>query len=357
MKYLLSGTKNEKITSNVLPQCSTCLASLSPGISIKIKCPTDRSLRRRGSAVSDFGNVYLCSPSKDDLNSSRVFHSRMGAYLAVIEHIAKIKAEIKASYNQRLNRVTHNLTSLNAHCIQEVFDLVSQETLTRNISQQITSVQETILSSPSRAARTFLRIAKNNLTMKLEFVAMRFLDADAPHPVFREHLIQKVVLNVLHAFFQDFTDIGVHVKVEDSPATVLLDYDTFHVALYHVIDNATKYVMPRSGFVVRFQEGDSRVNVIFEMMSIPIPQDELARIGEEGFSGNQARHLGLAGHGLGMFRTKRLLAVNDGELLIKPNVIPSRAAKYNRIEYQQNIFVISLVQSQKGRRSAPLAVA
>jgi len=342
MKYLLKGRENEEITSNVLPECGVCFALIPIGTTSKIKCPADKHLHRRGSVTSEFGSASLCSLNEDDLNSSRVFHSRMLSYLTVIEHISKIKADIVATYNKQLDRVTHNLTSLNAHCIQEVFDLVSQDTLTKDLSQQIKSVQDAMKASPQKAARTFLRIAKNNLTMKAEFVAIRYLGTPTPRPAFREHVIRKVVLNVLHAFFQDFTDRGVHVDVEESPAIVLLDYDTFHVALYHVIDNATKYVMPKSKVVVRFVAKDSRVNVIFEMLSIPIPKDECVRIGEEGFSGKLARDLALAGHGVGMFRTKLLLAVNDGKMIIRPNVNPARATKYNGIPFHCNIFEVSL---------------
>lgn len=351
MKFLLKGLAGEEIASNLLPQCVSCFASVTDGVTAKKQCPVDKQHRRVGVARSPVGSICLCSPIQDDVNSSRVFRSRMAAHLSALDFVSQMRREFAASYNQQLDRVTHNLTSLNAHCIQEVFDLVSQETLTKNISQQMKFVQDAMKASPQKAAKTFLRIAKNNLAMKLEFVAMRFLDSTAPHPAFREHQIKQVVMNVLHAFFQDFTDLDVRVAVEESPATVLLDYDTFHVALYHVIDNATKYVMPHSEVHVRFNTEDGRVNVVFDMMSLPIPRDELGRIGEEGFSGQLARHLQLSGHGMGMFRTKRLLAVNDGELSIRPNATPAKDTTHNGIQYQHNVFVISLMESQRRRRT------
>lgn len=277
----------------------------------------------------------------------------MDAFCSSISFTLDTKSELSAAYNQQLNRVTHNLTSLNAHCIQELFALAPQDILTRNISQQIAVIQDVMRASPLEAAKTFLRIAKNNLAMKLEFVAMRYMDESVPRPAPKEHQIKKVVLNVLHAFFQDFNERNVRVVVEDSDATVVLDYDTFHVALYHVFDNATKYIMPRSILQVKFTPATDKVNVVLEMMSLSLPADEVHRIGEEGFSGNMARHLQLAGHGMGMFRTKRLLRANDGELIIRPNLDASKRVTHNGIDYEPNQFIVRVNASLGSRRAMP----
>lgn len=352
MKVLLKGSDGNEVASTVIPQCAACFSSLCAKVTkAKHKCTADGRNRRLGSMSSECGSVYLCSPLADDLNSSRVFNSRLLAYLEVIGSVQTIKTDVAAGYNQKLDRLMHNLTSLNAHCIQELFDFVSQDALTMNIGQQIKFVQDAMKASPPKAAKTFLRIAKNNLAMKSEFVAMRFFDTSAPHPKLREHAIRKVVLNVLHAFFQDFNDHGVRVTVGESAATAMLDYDTFHVAIYHIIDNATKYIMPHSEMNVRFAVVAERVKVDFDMLSLPIPDDEAERIGEEGFSGSIAKSLQLSGHGMGMFRTKRLLAANNGEMTIEANLDPNKATSHNGIEYQQNVFSVAIAEAQKRDRS------
>lgn len=355
MKFLIKGPNGEVVAKRVVTECATCFASLPRGGTTKCRCPAFGKVRRFGVVMSTAGTTCLCSPAENDVNSVRVFRARLEAYTTVTPFVQGIRADLLASYNQQLNRVTHNLTSLNAHCIQELFALVPQETLTKNIWQQMNVVKEAMRASPDEAAKTFLRIAKNNLAMKLEFVAMRYVDEAAPHPAFREHPIQKVVLNVLHAFFQDFNDHGVHVKVEDCDAYVSLDYDTFHVALYHIMDNATKYVMPKSTVTVRFALESGRVHVLFEMMSLAIAKQEVHRIGEEWFSGDMAKHLQLAGHGMGMFRTKRLLRANNGYLSVRCNIDPAKATRHNGIEYEQNEFLVSVTASQQ-RRTMPSSV-
>jgi K+-sensing histidine kinase KdpD len=346
MKYSLYDVSRKEVARNFLPNCDLCFSSVSLDATVKKKCPSDGQQRRLGILSISSEKVSLCSPLEEDLNSTRIFRSRMKAYVDVLQYIRTIRSE----FNQSQKRLLHNLTSLNAHCIQEVYDLVPQDTLTKNFTQQLQIVQNTLSASPEKAARVFLRIAKNNLAMKSEFAVMRLLDEINHRPQLREHSIQKVVLNILHVFFQDFTERRVHVTVQDSPVYVLIDYDTFSVALYHVIDNATKYIMPRSELMVFFEATGERVNVVFDMFSLAISKEELPRIGEEGFSGNLPRALQLAGNGLGIFRTRKFLALNNGNLLIKSNVTPSRTTKDKGIEYNKNQFIITLNATQnKGR--------
>jgi signal transduction histidine kinase len=346
MKYFIQDKSDGEILSNKLAPCEICFGELSLSSTIKRKCSIDSVQRRLGMTRTESGVVRMCSPNENDINSSRVFRSRLEAYSSIIVPFITAKKDVAAAYNQKLKRLTHNLTSLNAHCIQEVFDLISQDTLTKNVDQQIQLIQDTMRKFPVKTAQMILRIAKNNLAMKSEFIAIRYFDETTPAPALRSHPIRKVVLNVLHAFFQDFTDKGVRVIVRDSIVMAQLDYDTFHVALYHVLDNATKYVKTNSKVEISFDTSEGHINVILDMISFAIPINEQARIGEEGFSGTIAVERGLSGHGLGVFRTKRLLSVNNAELIIRPNIDPARALKDKGIDYQNNQFILRLQESR-----------
>ncbi len=349
MKYQVYGLGDVIIASNTLLKCEDCINSIQSGDSSKIKCSVDKKLRKFGVLKSNVGGVFLCSYQNNDLASSRVFRARLDAFLTMINYIKDIQSDILTSYSKQLNHVIHNLKSLNAHCIQEFFDFIPQENLTKEIADQIKLLKYEMKSYPDNAARTFLRIAKNNLAMKLEFAALFYLDEHAPYPKMQEHNIRKVILNVLHVFFQDFSEKDVQVTVEKSEFYSLLDYETFHVAIYPIIDNATKYVMPKSVVTVKFIAIQKRLIIVFDMMSIPILPEEVSRIGDEGFSGYVAKQLQLSGNGIGMFRTKRLLHVNSGKLEIKNNVTPSRRTTYNGFQYEHNQFIVNMTLSPKSR--------
>ena len=176
-----------------------------------------------------------------------------------------------------------------------------QESLAKQFNEQIRFIEETIIAMPEDVAQALLRIQKNNLAMKSEFFSMRFLGEHSPALRPQIHDLRKVVLNVLHVFLQDFTDLRVEVRVSDFSAKVAFDYDTFHSAVYHVLDNAAKYVMPNSDIRIDFHVTDGLFQIEFVMFSLMIPEEELEHIGEEGFSGSLPQTLGKAGHGLGMF--------------------------------------------------------
>ena len=53
--------------------------------------------------------------------------------------------------------------------------------------------------------------------------------------------IRKVILNVLHTFFIDFNNQNIYVYVSEFKGRVKIDYESIQVALYHLIENATKW--------------------------------------------------------------------------------------------------------------------
>ena len=352
MIYNIKNPAGEIIADSTFPICAKCVESTNKGCSSKIKCSRDGKFRRIGSAQISDGQVFLCSSLDDDLNSSRVFKARLDAYGTTVHYTQQVKDTLYQPFDKQLKRLTHNLTSLNAHCMQELFALVPQETLVQNIEQQLKFIKDVLKASPQEAAKAFLRIAKNNLAMKLEFVAIHYLNDKTQPPICKDHSIRKVVLNVLHTFFQDFSDHNVYVKVDDSDLRAFIDYDTFHVAVYDVIDNATKYIMPHSTLAVRFSTDGNFVKVTFEMLSIPIMPHEIVCIGNEGFSGSIAQKLSLAGSGMGMFRTRKLLNIIGGDISIEPNFAPLKRTNHNGIDYEYNRFslIMKIPPEKKSKR-------
>jgi hypothetical protein len=356
MKYSLVDSSGGTVVGNADPLCAQCSSGLQIGKSAKRNCPSDGKVRRCGVLDSAIGRVFLCSPVPDDVKSKGVFQLRIEVYLSAMRGVAELRASLAASFDARLERIIHNLTSLNARSIQEFYALFSQELLTKQIDEQIQLIEETMIAMPEDAARAFLRIAKNSLAMKSEFVSMRFLGDHSTSPHLKNHDIRKVVLNLLHVFLQDFAELRVKVKVSQCSTKVALDYDTFHSAVYHVLDNAAKYVMPDSDLLIDFRAVEGQFRIEFSMFSLKIRDQEVARIGDEGFSGSLPQSLGKAGHGLGMFRTKRLLKANVGAIEIKPNVAPDRATTYNGNPYEENQIIIVLKELRGRGRTIPVEI-
>lgn len=339
MLYKIENKYGKEILSNIFNECDHCTKYDENDFITQIaKCKFDHKKRKIGLKSSKEGKTFLCTDSDKLLKSNRIFKEKLNIYHDVIEDSVKFKTQITDAVNKDITRLLHNLTSLNAHNIQEVYALVPQSLLTQNIRKQISTIKDYIYKNPNEAALTFLRIAKNNISIKTEFTVFKKLYESSPTLSIKNHPIRKVVLNVLHIFFQDFTDKDVHVRVEDFNDKLQIDYESVHVALYHLIDNATKYIHPGSQLYVNFKVIQNTVTLQFKMVSLEIKDFELKKILNEGYSGDYAKKSGNSGDGIGMSIITKLLALNNAELHIHKDVNPSKRVSENGLNYQVNSF-------------------
>lgn len=317
--FIVKNTSNEVIVSNMVDECYTCLESCNtPGKVIEI-CPKYQTKRRFGVNVNNRGKTFICCDRskttklfRDKLESlSYTFHDLVTAKL-------DIENEVKKVEQLRVNRLVHNLTSINAHNIQEVYDLVPQEILAADHNNQIKHIVKELERNPKKAALMFLRIAKHNIHMKSEFSIYKKLDRSDATLDRRPHPIRKVILNILHTFFADFNDNDIYVDINnDYDGLVKIDYESIQVALYHFIENAHKYTKFESIIKIRFIEEPYNVKVVFSMDSLYIEKDEREKIFVEGYSGKNAKLTSKNGDGIGMWRIDQMMRLNDGKIEIE----------------------------------------
>jgi len=235
--------------------------------------------------------------------------------------------------------LVHNLTTINGKTIQEVYDLVPQEVLTSDFNSQISKITKIIDENPRETALMFLRLAKHNIHMKSEFSIYKKLDRVNPTLEKRKHPIHKVLMNVLHSFFVDFSDKDVYVNVGECRSSVNCDYETLQVALYHLIENASKYVKPNSTVEIFFSEKDNNLDIHFKMSSLYIEECEYSELFVEGFSGKEAKKTFKDGDGIGMWRIKQMLILNDFDIEVKPG---KEVEILNGFRFSNNEFIFKL---------------
>lgn len=300
--------------------------------------------RRRGTIIAESGQVFLCSNKREDIESSKVFKKELAFLAEMIGRLAEIQKAMAEFEARKTNRLFHNLTSINAHTIQELYALVPQEELTAGFKQQKKIVQDRLAQAPAAAAEAFLRILKNEVSLRNEFSA--YTKLYDPNPTLRvaKHYLHRVVLNVVNLFFQDFADKLIAITIAPTDARLNLDYESIQVALYHLFDNASKYAEPETEIKVEFDVSTMWVRMDIQMNSLHIGPDESTKLFEEGFSGAQAKLAENAGKGLGMGLTRELLRLNDAVITVKPGrsqyQSKSRIAQKN-LRYATNCFSIS----------------
>ncbi|PRY66438.1 signal transduction histidine kinase [Vreelandella songnenensis] len=297
---------------------------------------------RAGRIFSQHGTVVAFSSDKNYIKSSAKFSTALNIILDSTEMINHVVKEARANINKNTSRLIHNLTSLNAHNIQEIYSLIPQENVSQKIGGQISFVEDIVKREPREAALSFLRIAKNNAAMKAEFSVFRKLFDSNPDLQIREHNVHKVLMNIFYLFFSDFTDKDVRVKIANDKNKYFanFDYESFHVAIYHIIENAAKYIKPKTTLNVEIKDVGEFIEIVMDMISLEIKKGESDEIFEEGVSGELANRIGKAGDGIGMNRAKKILELNSGSVLVNP--VCDTVENFMGVNYQRNIFTVSL---------------
>lgn len=297
---------------------------------------------RAGVVSNQHGTVVAFSSSKDYIKSSAKFSTALNVILDSTKMVNEVVKQARATINKSTSRLIHNLTSLNAHNIQEIYSLIPQENVSQKIIGQISFVENIVREEPKETALLLLRVAKNNAAMKAEFSVFRKLFDSNPDLQVREHNVHKVLMNIFYLFFSDFTDKNVRVKIGDTKNKYFacFDYESFHVAIYHVIENAAKYIKPKTSLNVKIKDTGGSIEIIMDMISLEIKKGEIDRIFEEGISGELAYRIGKSGDGIGMSRAKKILELNSGSVSVNPHCDTVEA--FMGVNYQRNVFVISL---------------
>ncbi|AQW70398.1 ATP-binding protein [Pseudomonas parafulva] len=292
--------------------------------------------------------IYVATCDGDLIKSTRLFFKQVEFLFNCMAGIQKIHSEIAADSRVQANRMIHNLVTLNAHNLQEVYSIIPQEVMEdKKRGGWKDRITECVASDSYDASLSLVRIAKNCLKMKVEISVYNTLSNGDVKLALKRHSIHRILMNVFYVFFPDFTDNEVVVKVGECNEFIECDYETLQVALYHLAENAVKYIRRKSELVVNVSKNSfGQVEVLFRMNSLQIKPEELELIFDEGYSGYYSRKILKSGHGIGLARVKELLGYNKATIEVIPDF--STAAPFSTMQdliYQDNVFRILFARS------------
>jgi signal transduction histidine kinase len=258
--------------------------------------------------------LFALGLDEDRVKSKRLLATEAATLLSIAEDFeqrAMLAAKKEEAHTKRL---IHNLKSLTAKTMQEIFYVARQDNMLLHGKRAKDYVKDEIIKNPDDAASAFIAILKHQAAQNAEFSAFNKLSGDVGQLKKEVHSIHKVLMNVFYLFFGEFTDKGVTVDVQSTQAKATFDYESLHVCIYHIVENSAKYVRQGGAFSVCTSIAAESVDVIFEMESLAIEQDEVGKIFQEGYSGSRAVQEGLNGSGIGLFIASQLAALNGGRL-------------------------------------------
>lgn len=214
---------------------------------------------------------------------------------------------------RRLDRLYHNLGSIHAHFVQlmESFLPISG---VGGASVAISELETLLQSNSERAALLLFKLNKQVMALGTEITVYDMLQGDMKELDPHDTSLYGMVRNVASGFFSELTDNGSFIKIENSDKRAYFDFQTIEVALYYVIENAVKYILPRTNIRVSFEADNDFEIIRLRMESLYVRQDEVQRIFEDGYSGTESTKGGLNGKGIGMFQARRLVGLNNGSI-------------------------------------------
>lgn len=291
--------------------------------------------------------IFFTTSSKDYIQSSSKFKSDILHLTTLINSFLRDICQQQIDFQlQKTQRLSHNIRSINANCITSFFSYFPQEELSKKDHKIQTKIQKIAEEGQLDIPNLLLKLHKNHLAIKTEFEVFEKLYTKNPFLSKKRHKVHRVLMNVFYPFFSDFQEKEVFVNILQSEIKSSFDYDTIHVAFFHLFENAYKYSKPKSLLEVDITENHDSIIINFTMESLAINDSEIPLVFTEGWSSNISKGTGKSGNGLGMYIVKRLVELNNG--IVKFESIPNTRHTYSNngleIEYQKNNISISLPQ-------------
>lgn len=340
MKFIIK--ENGKILAKNIEPNDCCLDNLNHNQTEKYFCDKLKEFRRRGVLKKNDIEVYLCT--NEAVDSTRIWKSKAALIVEFAETFREVKEELSKDFITTTDRLTHNLKKYNAHCIQASENILDPYSNSSGTKSQIDTIKSNLTQNVNKSSTSLLKIIKNNKLIQAELsVYDRLYKRNNDKLEKLSHSIHRLIKATLSAFWDSFMENNVVIEIDNCYEEVIVDYETITVALVHLIDNCAKYTCPHTTLNVTFNKVNTdELKITFKMLSLKINDYEITELFNEGYSGELSCSLGLNGSGTGMYIIKTFIELNGGRVNLISDNNPSKNMKYNGIDYEENIFEITL---------------
>jgi len=292
--------------------------------------------------------IDVITDERDYIKSKKAMDREAKLIESSVKRISESYELAKKEINAHANRLIHNLTTINGQNLQYVYSVIPQSIFEKknenSTSDWLKLMNEEVSSKVDKATISLMRIAKNSMQFKNEInIYNALLNNDFKLRIIK-HNMHKVLMNAFYVFFPDFTDASVKVNINKTNINVKLDYDTFQVAIYHVIENSVKYTKPHSELDVFVYKEGNEIKIKFSMVSLSINEEEEKLIFNEGYSGLSAIKFDKNGSGIGMPRTRQLLTYSNATI----SLVTKRSEDNETwigFNYHRNEFIITFSEN------------
>lgn len=299
--------------------------------------PPIDSIGSRKTRGIKFGLNYLIIETHSNLSRRNVTNVANG----IIESFkaSEIRIEtIRDKQTIRFKRLVHNIKTYVAQLSQSIYGFVPQNRLRSDRFETLQNyLTDQIQQSPSQTADIILSSLQLLKQITNEIDIADFSESNYK-PDFDSHDARKVVGHALTNYWLLFKERQLRIELQSGEYPFNFDYRTIAVALSHMFSNIAKYAQEGSLISVSFKIERSFSEITFKMSSLKIDEGEIDQIKNEGYSGLIPRSIGSSGDGVGLYLIDRLMALNNGDLIVRNNVGDSQHIQTSL--YENNIFTL-----------------
>lgn len=134
-----------------------------------ITCSKYKDSRRVGYFEGNHGKIYACSK---DAKTTKNFKTEMSSLIEMLPYINKMSTELETEAAQksekRYQQLVHNLKTINANCIQEIYDLAPSGNV-KNPKDAIYRTIDVIKKDLQGSAMVIFHLLKYFSMMKTDF--------------------------------------------------------------------------------------------------------------------------------------------------------------------------------------------
>ena len=296
--------------------------------------------------TNDYGVLFVFSKNTHHLKNKNAFLESTKLYRDIFWYLSRNAAMWKSIYEKKVNRLFHNLKSLNTQNMQSIESAFPTKMFTWKINDFLKTGNDILTAKSSEVLLWIFKNYKNSCAIKHELLSYHTLERWQEVTLdLQIHEIHRVILNVLYAFFWEFTNKKIYIEHTASEAKILFDYQIFYVILFHFFDNAVKYCLDNTKINVSFwlwTDGDFEIR--FTMISAEIHDDEIQNIFNEWVRWKAAAELSPNGNWIGMYYMSGLWKLINLRISIPPSR-PHYTTEKNGCRYATNAFVFTFDKS------------
>jgi light-regulated signal transduction histidine kinase (bacteriophytochrome) len=338
---VVKGIK-DPIIDELYPECRKCVMR---NLEIIDACPIDKKRARHTKIENEHGYIFGCTKKSTLVLAKKIHHAVLSRHLPFLKELLAYTKQLDERYDKEYKRLLHNIESHDAHIIQEFQYIASEEDMARAARRHREFIADTLSADPIKSARALLKIFQSAIGIKTEITIYQRLYLDKNwEDNKKNYSVHPVVMNTAYKFFEDFSASNIILNIGECYESVLIDYECVSIILYHLLDNAGKYVLKSTSVDITFHRLREMVVIELSMMSVATEASEYELVFKEGYSGENVRKLKKQekqGKGYGMAIIKEISSRCKYLFEVDWNVERKRIL-VGDVPYTRNVFRLGL---------------